>query len=61
MKTPKMPAWIQLPPRWRCSKCGYVVHLTRPPESCPSCTLPENKWGPQGDPQDEAEGQGLEP
>ncbi|KPJ60921.1 MAG: hypothetical protein AMJ46_04310 [Latescibacteria bacterium DG_63] len=31
--------------RWRCSVCGYVHTGDEPPESCPNCGSPKEKFG----------------
>jgi len=31
--------------RWRCSVCGYVHEGDAPPEKCPNCSSPKEKFG----------------
>ncbi|UCF79449.1 MAG: cupin domain-containing protein [Candidatus Eiseniibacteriota bacterium] len=31
--------------RWRCSVCGYVQSGERPPDVCPNCSSPKEKFG----------------
>jgi rubrerythrin len=32
--------------KWKCSKCGYVVEGTEPPQACPSCDHPQQYFEP---------------
>jgi mannose-6-phosphate isomerase-like protein (cupin superfamily) len=31
--------------RWRCSVCGYIHTGDRPPDKCPNCSSPKEKFG----------------
>ena len=31
--------------RWRCSVCGYIHEGNEPPEECPNCSSPREKFG----------------
>ena len=33
-------------PRWVCSVCGYVHEGAEPPEECPICHVPKEKFSP---------------
>ncbi len=35
------------PIRWKCSKCGYIVEGTEPPEKCPSCKHKKEYYEPE--------------
>ena len=30
--------------KWRCTVCGYVHEGANPPEKCPICGVPKNKF-----------------
>ena len=32
--------------KWKCSKCGYIVEGTEPPQKCPSCHHPMQYFEP---------------
>jgi rubrerythrin len=32
--------------KWKCSKCGYIVEDTQPPQRCPSCDHPQQYFEP---------------
>lgn len=32
--------------KWKCSKCGYIVEDTEPPQACPSCQHPQMYFEP---------------
>lgn len=34
---------------WRCSVCGYLHQGSEPPEKCPNCGSPKEKFGEVGD------------
>lgn len=34
------------PIKWKCSKCGYIVEGTEPPQECPSCEHPQMYFEP---------------
>lgn len=40
---------------WKCSICGYVSDTERPPESCPVCGVPKEKFEPYSAPQSAGE------